>query len=226
MTPLRSRLLLAALAACVLAPSASGAPAAAGDGRYQVRMTAVGKAVASAASLKRSDIGTASGWKGGPVKPDLSVDPGCPNYHPKHSDLVIVGAAAADFDHAGINFHSESQVLKTAKMARLDWQRSNAPGELACARANLMKLSTAATRIVSIERMAFPGIGERSGAFRILIDVTGASREIIRMATDIVFVVRGRTEITLLTTAPLSAMASLKVVEVDLAMKLFSRARA
>jgi hypothetical protein len=193
---------------------------------YKRHITPAGRTAARGVVLTRADIGQAPGWKGGFVKPDTSPDPDCPNFDPKVSDLVITGEAAADWTHAGVNLHSESAVLQTAKMAQLDWQRSTGPGELECARSYFTKISTASARFISVKRLTFPKIARRMETFRVLIDITGASREIIRMATDVVFVGVGRTEITLLTTVPLTSTATIAPIEVALAKKLIARVRA
>jgi hypothetical protein len=217
-----TRLRLSLLAGLCLALTST---AVASADEYVLKMTPAGKAAAHAAVLTRADLGSASGWKGGAVKPDLTTDPPCKGYNPKHADLVIVGAAAATFDHSGLGLHSETQVLRSARMLQLDWQRSNAPGEIDCARTFFDTSSSASQRFVSLRRMAFPRVAPYTTAFRLIIDVTGASREIIRMATDVIFVGKGRTEITLLTTAPLEAMASVRPVEVALATRMLARVR-
>src|SRR5947209_20409809 len=76
-------LALSAAAAAVLAL----AGVAAAD-KEKIRLTAAGQAAARAAVLTRADLGSASGWTGGPKKPDLYPQPLCPNYTPKQSVLV------------------------------------------------------------------------------------------------------------------------------------------
>ena len=133
---------------------AATATADAGVDQYTVQRTATGDAAALAATLKRADVGSATGWTGGPEKPDLSADPGCPNFHPKQSDLVVTGAAAATYKNVGLQMHSETQVMRTPKMVKLDWQRSaQSPNFLSCASSLLAKTSTKSARFVSIRKL-------------------------------------------------------------------------
>ncbi len=160
------------------------------------------------------------------MKPDLSADKGCPNYHPKRSDLVVTGAAAADFKHLGLEIHSESQVMQTTKMVELDWKRSlQAPHFLECARASLKKALNTTTQFVSLKPLKIPKLTAYTGAFRTVFDVK-TSKETIRMAFDVIYIGRGKTEITLLTTTPLAAVAMVWPMEVGLAGTLAGRIRA
>ena len=81
--------LVLAVAAVALA-TAVAVPA--GDGKEQIKLNAADQAAARAVVIRRADLGS-SGWAGGPLKPDLSTGPTCPNYDPKVSDLVLTGAA-------------------------------------------------------------------------------------------------------------------------------------
>src|ERR1041384_4489843 len=115
--------------------AAAGAAAAAG-GREQIKLNAHHNALARAAVIKLSDLGT--GWTGGLTKPDLTPPPTCPGYNPKQSDLVLTGAAQSHFTHTGLDIQSEAQVLKTAQMVSLDWHRSiETPGLVPCLRTHL-----------------------------------------------------------------------------------------
>src|SRR5262245_10050922 len=67
------------------------------DTGEQHKFNAADQAVARAATLKRADLNPASGWKGGPVKPDLSPSPDCPNYPIDLSSFVLTGAAETDW---------------------------------------------------------------------------------------------------------------------------------
>jgi uncharacterized protein (UPF0264 family) len=176
--------------------------------------------------LKRADVGSATGWTGGPEKPDLSADPGCPNFHPKQADLVVTGAAAATYKNVGLQMHSETQVMRTPKMVQLDWQRSaQSPNFLSCARSLLAKTSTKSSRFVSIRKLKVPRVASYTAAYRALVDVTTAKGK-MRVAYDVVLVGRGRTEITLTTAMPLSAAATVWVMELGIASKLAGRAPA
>ena len=92
----------------------------------RTQITAAGQAAANAAVMMRDDLNAPAGWTGGPQKPDLSPPAPCPGFHPKQSDIVRTGVAQSIFrDSSGISFDSEAQVVRSARMLRLDWKRSN-----------------------------------------------------------------------------------------------------
>jgi len=201
--------------------------ALAGDGnRQKIRFNAADQAAARAAVLRKSDLGSGTGWRGGARKPDLSATESCPNYSPKQSDLVLTGAAETQFSLGTLVFDSEAQVLETARMVRLDWRRSVlAPGVLSCLRSTMSKSTPPGTRVLSIQKLAFPRVAQYTAAFRLVIDVR-SSRATVRLLVDVALVGRGRTEIILTTSAPLAARVSVKAAEIRLARILVARIRA
>src|SRR5262245_48832798 len=78
--------------------------------REKVRLTKAGRAAASAVVLTRADLGSTTTWTGGARKPDLSSSSPCPTFHPKQSDLVLIGAAETLWRSPGIQLVSEGQV--------------------------------------------------------------------------------------------------------------------
>jgi hypothetical protein len=216
--------IIALLGALVLA---TGAAASTGDnGRQQIRLNAADNAAARAIVLRQSDFGSVPGWSGGVKKPDLSsTGPTCANFHPKNSDLVLTGVAESEFQNAGVFIDSEAQVLRTAEMVKLDWQRSVlAPGLLSCLRSYLAKSAPASAKVHAIQRLAFPRVAQYTAAFRLAIDVT-TSGTTLRMLLDFLLVGKGRTEVTLTTVAPYEAREAIKSAEVRLARLLVSRIR-
>lgn len=217
-----SALVIAALGALAL----TGAVTAAVSDKETIHLTDAGQAAARAAVLTRADLGTASGWTGGAKKPDLSSTPPCPNFDPKQSDLTLNGVAQTVFTHPGLQFDSEAQVLQTPQMVKLDWQRSVlTPQLLPCLRTGLAKALGSAAKVVSVQRVAFPKLATYAAAFRVVMDVS-ASGTTLRMMSDIVLVGRGRTELTLTTTALLAAKATVWPAEVRLARLLLTRVSA
>jgi hypothetical protein len=187
-----------------------------------VQPTADGQTAARAAVLSELDLD--GSWAGGPVLSNASNRMRCPNYHPNYSDLVRTGEASAVFAQPGIQMRSDSLVLRTAEMVKLDWQRSfGSRTYLSCSRANMQKAATATTRFISMRRLAIPPIGDRTAAFRALFDVKTTSGEVIRAAIDIVAVAKGNTEIALLTTMPHSRVPTLWPNEIVLAKLLAAR---
>jgi hypothetical protein len=218
---LRPALLVAAVGAVTLAGTAvAGAP-----NKEKIHLTAAGQAAARAVVLTRADIGSASGWTGGAKKPDLASTPPCASFHPRQSDLTVNGAAESVFTHAGLQIDSNVQVLATPHMVLLDWQRTVLPPQiLPCLREGLAKTIGSSARVVSVQRIAIPKLATFTNAFRVLIDVP-ASGTTVRLLADIIVVGRSRTEVTLTTTAPYAALASVWPAELRLARLLVARIR-
>jgi hypothetical protein len=196
--------------------------AAAWADNYRFRFTAADQAAARAVLLQRADLGTTVMWKGGTKKPDLSAQPTCPTYHPKESDLVVTGAAASDFSTTGLEFDSEVEVLQTAAMVRLDWQRSDTPALLPCLRSQFA--SSTQVKLVSLKRIGFPHLATYTTALRLVMDIT-RSGQTVRVLVDLVALGRDRTEVTLTTTAPFANRQVVAAAEVRLARILVSRIR-
>jgi hypothetical protein len=211
---------------CVAASAAlaTAAVVAAGDGKEQIRFNPADQAAARAVVIRRSDLGS-SGWQGGLVKPDLS-SLSCPNYHPKLSDLVLTGAAEADFRRSGFEFDSAGQVLKTRRMVGLDWRRSVlAPGAVSCLRTTLGKGLGTNAKVVSFAKLRFPRVATYTALFRAVIAVQAPGRT-VRVLADIVLAGRGRTELSLSVAGPAAAKTAISAAERRLARLLISRARA
>lgn len=188
--------------------------------QWQVHRTAAGNAAARAAVLTRADLGTATGWTGGFTTPDLHSTPPC-SFHPKQSDLVVIGAASSVWRHAGLALESDANVLKTPAMVRLDWQRSILdPHSTPCLRQTLAKAMTGAT-ILSFGRAAFPRITPLARRYRAVVSLSGT-----KLLVDLVVVGKNRTELQLSTIAPLAADAIVRPAEIRLARRLAGRVRA
>ena len=202
----------------------ASAASTSGDGKQQVRLTAADNAAARRVALSKADFGGAAGWSGGTKKPDLSsTGPRCANFHPKYSDLVLTGVAETEFQNSGVYIDDEVQLLRTAPMVKLDWQRSVlAPGLLACLRTYLSKSAPANAKVRGIQRLPFPRVAQYTAAFRLVLDVTAAGTT-ASMLVDLLLLGRGRTEITLTTVAPYDARVPIKSAEERLARLLVSR---
>jgi hypothetical protein len=210
--------------AAVVAGLALGSAALADT--WQIRFTSAGQAAARAVVLKRADLGAATGWTGGAKKADLTSAPPCGTFHPKQSDLVVNGAAETLWRHSGLELDSEATVLQAPAMVRLDWQRTVvAPQVLPCLRVGFARQVPAGAKLVSVKRVAFPSVAPLTRAVRAIVDVTSGSAS-IPVFTDLVAIGKGRTEVTLTTTAPLAIDRSVHPAEVKLARLLASRAKA
>ena len=76
--------------------------------------------------MTRADLAHAGGLDGRGGQAVVIPFPPCPGFSPKQADLVLNGSRR---DHvpplaSGIGFNTVAQVLQTAKMVRLDWQRT------------------------------------------------------------------------------------------------------
>ena len=212
--------LVIAAAVAALVPAGAGAVAA---DVWQVQLTPAGQAAARATVLKRGDLGGA-GWTGGSKKADTSDASPCPSFKPKQSDLVLIGAADAEWKQAGISVESQVNVLQNAKMVKLDWQRTVLPPQvLSCLRSGLSKAVAPGT-LVSFKRMTFPSLGSYSRAYRGVIALKSAAGT-TRVLVDTIAFGRGRSEVTLLLAAPAAAAAALRPLELRLSRLLAARAR-
>ncbi len=212
----------AALAAAIVATGT----ALAGGGKEQIKFTAADQAAARAAVIRRSDLGSASGWTGGAKKPDLSAGPTCANYHPKRSDLVLTGAAETDFRNGQLEFDSETQVLRTAKMVQLDWQREvQAPGAAACLRSYLTKSLGSTEKVASFAKLSIPQVATYTAGFRIGLEIR-ANGKTGSYVFEALLVGKGRTEITLSSFTPAAAQTSVAAATLRLARVLVGRAQA
>jgi hypothetical protein len=217
----RARALVALAAiACVAAPAVAAAD------HEQIKLTTAGKAAALAPGLKKADLPKEPGWTGGQKKPDLASTISCGNYSPKQSDLVLNGASDALFKHSGLQLESEVDVLATPKMVQLDWQRTvTSPRALQCLRSILAKPGSAKEKFVSFKALALPRIAPFTAAWRVIYDIKQPSA-VARVMSDIILVGRGRTEVSLTTTALLASAPTVAPLELQLAAKLAARIRA
>jgi len=203
--------------------AALGIATAALADKEKIHYTAAGQAAARAAVISRADIGTSTGWTGGARKPEVNTGTGCPNFEPKQSDLVLIGAARTDWKHAGIEFDSEAQVLETPAMVKLDWQRTVlAPEVVPCFKDTLTKSLAANEKLISFKQIPFPKVGDYTRLYRALVDVTTTAGT-TRVLVDELLMGRGTTEISVTTTSVAAPAAAVKGAEARLARLLTSR---
>jgi hypothetical protein len=87
-------------------------------------------------------------------------------------------------------------------MVATDWKRNFAgPNVLACAREVLPRYLPKSERLVSVTKIAYPHIGTKSAAFRILVDVT-VKGKVVRVGFDSIAFYRGRAEASVMVTGP------------------------
>jgi hypothetical protein len=210
------------LGLAIVAALASTASATADENTYTFRATAAGQEAARSVMLTLSDVGP--GWKQSSTEPDLTNDTRCPYFHPRISDLVVTGATGRKFVQAGAQVDTEAEIMRTAEMVRTDWQRSvGSPNFLKCTRSLFRQDSNAKSRFISLRRLAFPPVATRTAAFRLVVDVTD-KRGKARVVQDIVAIGHGRTELTLVTTMPLTSVSAMFPNELVWAKVLAGRA--
>jgi hypothetical protein len=210
------------MAVTVVALVAAGVALAGDPSKETIARTAAGNAQAKAEVVRKADVG--SGWKGGFRKPDLSSLP-CTTYHPKQSDLVLIGAAESRFSRPALEVDSEAQVLRAAAMVRRDWQRTIlAPQVMPCLRQGFTKALGAHAKLVSFRQVAFPHIASLTRAFRLVANVATQFGP-VPLEIDFVAMGSGRNELTLTLSGPTVARSTLHATEVRLARLLAGRAR-
>jgi hypothetical protein len=191
-----------------------------------VRPTTADQDAARLMVVQRIDLGSGSGWTGGPVKPSPPSPITCAAFGPKRVELVQTGSAESFFSATGLQFHSHAQVLQTARMVSLDWQRTVVPrAVLPCLAAAFSSHLERGEKVVSFNRIPFPPVGETTAAFRGVIDLKGSGHS-VRLAIDIVLFTTGRATLDLTTTTPLGSVALVRPDEVALARDMAGRAAA
>lgn len=211
---------IGAIAAVLVALVAAGVALAASPSKEKIRFTKAGQAQAKAEVLHKADVGT--GWRGGAKKPDLSSTfPDC-NYRPKQSDLVLNGAAETTWQQQLSEIDSEVQVLQTARMVRLDWQRTVlAPQVTPCLRRSFAKGAGQGGKVVSFGQVKFPRVAKLTRAYRGVLQLAGLGR----FEIDVVAFGAGRNEVTLTVSGQAATSASLRKTELRLARLLVGRLR-
>ena len=214
--------------AAVLAAAAVTAGAAFADtGRKQIKLTAADQAAARAALVRRSDLPGAP-WLGGRLEPDLSQTPTCRDYRPKQSDLVLTGIAESSFTRRDGRWYVYSgvQMVRTARMLRLDWQRVVvAPRAIRCHRRDIAKRISRNGRLVSFGRIPFPRLTRYAVEYRAVVYVPAGNTDAGRWLVDAVLVGTGRAEMGLDVLARIDARVATTKLERRLARTMVSRAR-
>jgi hypothetical protein len=211
-------------ASTVLAALAVVASAAAD--KEKVHLTTADQARARTLVLRLADLGGATtGWAGGirqKAAPDSPLK--CSGFDPKQSDLVLTGKAESDFANTGLQFDSEVELLRTEQMVKVDWQRSvDAASLVPCLREQIQRTLPKGEAFVSFGRLRFPKLGDESAAFRGVVSVKTGGKK-VKVMIDFTLVGVGRSEITLVTTAPYAEASAVMAAEQRLAKVLASRA--
>ncbi len=162
---------------------------------YPAKFNAADQAAAKALTLKQADLGP--GWKGGARKPDLTADDTCAA---KRSDVLVTGAAKSQFETRGALVSSESFVVRSAAMVAADWKRTiGSPAFMACTRRAVM--SDDSVKLVSFKKLPFPKLTRYAARYRVVADYGKAGSSAL-VLIDMIFLGQGRSELTLMLSAP------------------------
>lgn len=191
----RQALLTAAIAG-LLVPAAWAA-----GGQPQHAFTKAGQAQARATSLKLSDF--AAGWTASAAHGGATgAEPRCSTYNPDQSDLVEIGKYdSPDFtrtsDHSFVSV--STGVFKTAAMAKRGYARVAVRQLPGCFGELFVKgiAKPSSAKVVSAAPVAFPKVGDRSNAFRLVASVKTPNVSLPVMA-DIVLFNKGRTDVAMI----------------------------
>jgi hypothetical protein len=188
----------------------------------RVALTPSAQLAAKAATLTAKDLAGGVGWTGGAVKPDLGSTFSCGAFHPKQSDLVVNGAAAATFDNKLVTVGSQTTVYATEAMVRLDWQRSVKPALRSCLGSTIKAALPSGSRVVAVTdwTLPLPPLTRRQHAYRLALRVPGKAG-LVRLDTYVILAARGRTELELTAISPPTIVT--ERAELELARKLVSR---
>ena len=211
----RSRVVLVVWVAAL-----AGASVAAAGSWPRLERNAADQSAAEKAILHLTDFAPGSGWTSAPTGGSGSLhDPACDG--PAFSDegRVVTGKASSSFRATGLQVWSSAEVMKTVAMAKLDAGKTTSSAVVPCLTALLRKGLPKEARLVSVQRLAFPRVGDWNDAYRALVDVT-VNETTLRMQVDMVLVLRNRVEITLMQMAPFVISSQAKAGEVRMVQHL------
>ncbi len=186
-----SAILIVALA--ISAPAFADAPS--------VKLTAADQQRAQSALLRRADFGR--DWQGGRVAASPLAAPGCPDFDPKESDLVVSGHADADFavPRFDLSFDQDVVVLASAAAVQTDFARTIQP-QLSSCLAYQLEQEPGVTGQAVVKAIPFPPTGDVCAAYRAVFTLKtparqGAPGRMVRFVSDYIYVGAGRFEYSL-----------------------------
>jgi hypothetical protein len=175
-----------AVLALVLALAASGSALADHlDPQKQIR--AADQARARAMLLRQSDL------PGFQRQPSSGADPHLTCSGLDESDLTVTGdAEAPTWGASVILVTSSSTVYATRADAATSWSRGESAAGMRCLRQELGRgFAKQGARVVSLRRMAFPALAQRSAAYRLTL-AGAAQGQNVNVFVDFVVLAQGR----------------------------------
>ncbi len=200
MRPLR-RLLACAL---LLGSLALSATAAATHQDPQKRLTKADNARARAMLVKKADLPLG-------FRPQLSSGPDphtdCPA-SVSESDLTLTGEVEGPQLALGLVFvSSDAQIYTSAADASASWRRVTSAAGTKCATEILRReFAKQGVRLVSLRKMAFPRVSERSVAYRVKLSAT-TEQGMLPVYVDLVALMRSRAQATVVVGSALTPPA-------------------
>jgi hypothetical protein len=189
--------------------------------KEKIARTKAGNAEAAALVLKKHDL--PAGWSGGSAKPDLSSSLGCSSYKPKQSDLVLIGAANTQWRYGTSSLDSQADVLRTPKMAKLDWKRTVAdPRVLPCLREAFAKHAPAGEKLISLRFISVPHIARYTKEYRLKMALVSQTPA-LKVAVDALVFGAGRDELSVIASGLATQEPALHRLELRLARRLAKR---
>ena len=140
--------------------------------------------------LKPSDVGS-----GFVTQPSSGDDPhvDCPR-SVSEADLTQTGdVEGPQMVRGNVSVGSSAQVYESVADASASWRRANSAAGIRCA-TNLLRREFAKSgfRLVSLSKIAFPRVSERSVAYRARLTFTTAQGEVVSLTIDLVVLMRSR----------------------------------
>lgn len=176
----------AAVLALVLALAASGS-ALADHLDPQERIRAADQARANAMLLQQSDL------PGFTRQPASGAEPHLTCAALAESDLIVTGDAEAPrWALSVVLVTSSSTVYSTRADAATSWRRGTSAAGTRCLRTELgREFASRGARVVSLRRMSFPALAQRSAAYRLTLAGT-AQGQTINVFVDFVVLLHDR----------------------------------
>lgn len=190
--------------------------------KEKIARTRAGNAEAAALVLKKGDLPL--GWSGGSVKPDLSSSLACSSYKPKQSDLVLIGAASTRWNAGPLRLDSQTGVLRTAKMVKLDWERTVTDRRvLPCLREAFAKQAKpAGEKLISLGWIPTPRLATFAKEYRLKMALT-SQVPAVKIAVDALVFGAGRDELSLIASGLAKDEPAFHALQLQLARRLAKR---
>jgi hypothetical protein len=216
----RGLLLLVACALVVVATAS-----AARDPRLEkLELRPADGRLAKQAAVQPADLG--AGWNRLRAAADNQQAPDCPGYRPDFSKFTITGQAGSEFSSQDgrASIVSRAEVYATNADARGDFALATLPPVAHCLgimfrREAAKDLSGFTLRVLSSRRVAAPRLGDRSAAYRIVIELAKDGAR-VKVYIDAVAVLRGRSIGAIFFTGGLEPVAGQRRVVARMAARL------